>query len=121
VLPTEEQWEYVCRGSTRTLFFFGDDLAPTQQALAALVDYGVKLPRTNRFGLVGLFVGEWCGTKFRKRYDEVTSTDDHVVRGGASVFWPWQGSEWAYCVSAMRMPSSDLIGGMSGARFVCPL
>jgi formylglycine-generating enzyme required for sulfatase activity len=117
-LPTEAQWEYMCRAGTTDLFFFGNDLPSGHDVLAEIVCSNLAKSRANPFGIVGLFVGEWCRDRFRKTYDDLLETPDLVVRGGASVFWPWQDSEWAYCISAMRMPSSDLIGGMCGARFV---
>jgi formylglycine-generating enzyme required for sulfatase activity len=120
-LPTEEQWEYACRGGTETLFFFGDSLPKRRAELSALVGTEIEKNAANPFGLKGLFVGEWCRDRFRPSYDAKRATKDFVIRGGASVFWPWQGSEWALCVSASRMPSRDLVGGWSGARFVVDL
>jgi len=119
-LPTEAQWEYMCRADTAQLFFFGDDL-PDDTLLSELVSGDIAKNRPNPFGLAGIFVGEWCRDRFRRAYNDPAETPDFVVRGGASAFWPWQGSEWAYCVSAMRMPSSDLIGGLCGGRFTLEL
>lgn len=120
-LPSESQWEYMCRGGTSSLFFFGNVLPSTPEALGELVSVGTEKDRVNPFGLAGVFVGEWCRTRFRRTYDDPEETPDFVVRGGASAFWPWQGSEWAYCVSAMRMPSCDLLGAMCGARLIMDL
>jgi len=119
-LPTEEQWECACRGGTQTLFFFGDTL-PEHEELALLVGGDVRRARPNPFGLHGLFVGEWCRDRFRSSYTQSEPTKDFVVRGGGSAFWPWQDAEWAFCVSAMRLPSSDLIGGLAAGRLVLDL
>ncbi|HEY6560414.1 MAG TPA: SUMF1/EgtB/PvdO family nonheme iron enzyme [Polyangiaceae bacterium] len=120
-LPTEEQWEWACRGGTRSLFFFGDTLPEDESLLASFVAPDLRTCKPNPFGLLGLFVGEWCRDHFRPAYDQAPSQNDFCVRGGATVFWPWQGSEWAFCISAMRMPSSDLAGGLCGARLVVDL
>jgi len=68
----------------------------------------------------GLFVSSWCAERFRSSYEpDAPVVGAWAIRGGGSLFWPWQDSgEWAFCVSAMRMPSSDLAAGLSGARFV---
>ncbi len=121
LLPTEAQWECACRGGTRTLFFFGDALPRVKSELAALVDGDLIRSRPNPFGLRGLFIGEWCRDRFRASYEATSASDDFAVRGGGSAFWPWQDAEWAFCMSAMRMPSRDLSNGMAGARLVLEL
>ncbi len=119
-LPTEAQWEYACRGGTETLFFFGDSL-PDEHRLQKLV--GPEMAASNPFGLHGLFIGEWCRDLFTPTYDSPPADEEtFVIRGGASAFWPWQDcGEWAFCVSAMRMPSRDLGNGLCGARLVCSI
>jgi formylglycine-generating enzyme required for sulfatase activity len=108
--PTENQWEVVCRGSTHDqLFFFGDD-TDDEQLLERYVLLDPERWQPNPFGLFGLFAGEWC----RDRWEEVpgltpAECDILAVRGGASLYWPWQGvGEWLWCVSAMRLPSSEI-------------
>jgi formylglycine-generating enzyme required for sulfatase activity len=119
LLPSEYQWEYACRAGRQTLFFFGDELPPARE-LERYVTHHREEAAPNPAGLYGLFIGEWCRDHFRPTYD-TAPTNAWVVRGGASAFWPWQGSEWAFCASAMRMPSTDLIDGLAGARFVVEL
>lgn len=117
-LPTEVQWESACRGGNDDLFFFGDSL-PDDDELEALLTTDWSRSRPNPFGLHGLFVGEWCRDAWRPSHAaEVTDEHVHVVRGGAALFWPWQGSEWSYCVSAFRMPSTDTIDGLACVRMV---
>ncbi len=118
-LPTEYQWEYICRAGTETLFFFGNEL-PHDAQLAPLVSHYIDDAKPNPAGIYGLFLGEWCRDHFRPTYQS-SPTDDWVVRGGGSAFWPWQGSEWVFCISAIRIPSEDLSNGLAGARFVIEL
>jgi formylglycine-generating enzyme len=113
-LPTETQWEYACRATTRTLFTWGDELLPRGDLdkwlrIRFAEGYQGKL-NSNKFGLFGLFTGEWCQDEYRKNYavDAQILTGEHVIRGGGSRFWPWQANEWIWCISAMRMPERDL-------------
>lgn len=120
-LPTEAQWECACRGGTDDLFFFGDTL-PEESELESLVTTDWSRSRPNPFGLHGLFVGEWCRDVWSSSHASAgTDPGVHVVRGGGSLFWPWQASEWAYCVSSFRMPSTDVIDGLAGMRMVYEL
>lgn len=117
-LPTEEEWEHFCRAGTETLFTFGDDLPDTDEELESWLslDFSdpTKLPKNN-FGLYGLFGGEWCLDYFRETYDPEASysTRYYTVRGGGSLFWPWQDQEWIWCMSAMRTSSKDIFFGDS--------
>src|SRR5262245_10321788 len=96
-LPTEVQWELACRASTRTLFFWGNELPAEKAAIAPFAGSDLSIARPNPFGLIGLFIGEWCRDLYRANYDcEPTDGDCYAVRGGASLFWPWQGSEWVF-------------------------
>jgi formylglycine-generating enzyme required for sulfatase activity len=116
-LPSETQWESACRARSQTLFFFGSIL-PEGEELAGYVTPDLSKATPNPFGFRGLFIGEWCRDAWRPGYDVPPDATSRVVRGGASAFWPWQGAEWAFCVSAMRMPSADLVGGCAGARLI---
>ena len=119
-LPSESQWEYACRASTKSLFFWGDSL-PNRDILDSYL--GPDMVQGNPFGLHGLFWGEWCADLFTKTYDgPVVDKNSFVIRGGGSTFWPWQDTdEWAFCLSAMRMPSTDTFEGLSCARLVCDI
>lgn len=99
-IPTEEQWEYACRGGTSTLFFFGDKLPdqPTLEKLLMARFEQLTPAAANPFGLYGMFVGEWCRNRFRPNYSpDAVTEDSYTVRGGGSVFWPWQDAdEWKW-------------------------
>lgn len=120
-LPTEVQWEYACRAGTATLFTWGDNL-PSEEDLAGWLtfDFAAANGKANGFGLHGLYVGEWCLDRFAASYAAVEPGDDapRVVRGGGAFFWPWQDQEWVWCMSAMRLPATDLPDGRCGFRLV---
>ncbi len=123
-LPREVEWEYACRGTTRTLFVWGDELLPEPELDGWLNNnFGGNIPRQcNRFGLKGLFTGEWCLDEYRSNYlpSAPTHPGEYVIRGGGAMFWPWQGAgEWIWCASAIRMPSSGLASDrLCGFRLV---
>lgn len=119
-LPTEAQWEYACRAGSQTLFTWGDTL-PAEDELADWLtfDFAAGNGRANAFGLHGLYVGEWCLDRFRPDYATPAAADaPRVVRGGGAFFWPWQDQEWVWCMSAMRLPATDLPDGRCAFRFV---
>lgn len=117
-LPYEREWEYACRGGTKTLFWFGDTVprAPALERILGLVSPAAA----NGFGLKSLFHGEWCEDPWRPTYQAEPALDrGHCVRGGASRFWPWQDPrEWAGCVSSFRIPSADVGDAGLAARLV---
>lgn len=121
-IPSEAQWEYACRGGTRSLFFFGNEIPSNEELDGILnIDFSALAnSKPNPFDLFGLFSGEWCEDEYRYSYDTCESEKDvYVVRGGGSLFCPWQNSgEWVFCVSAMRMPSTDTYGDMAATRFI---
>lgn len=113
-LPSEVQWEYACRAGTTTIFVWGE--SPYEDAAARWVDLDQAQPSSeinfNNFGLAHLFTGEWCSDIYRSDYSETAKIHEgeHVVRGGAAMFWPWQDAhEWVWCMPAMRMAESGLL------------
>jgi hypothetical protein len=126
-LPQEKEWEYACRAGSETLFVFGNQL-PCDKELEKWLSLDFSEPTAlnkNCFGLYGLFTGEWCQDIYKPNYSssdlEGKDTNTRVIRGGGAMFWPWQGEEWVWCMSAMRMPSTDLIDGRCSMRLVYDL
>lgn len=110
--PTELQLEAAVRGGRKSLFCFGNELpTPADLEIWLSHDLNQSARRPNDFGLTGLFFPEWTCEDFQKSHD-VSATKlkgSKVIKGGGAYFWPWQDDEWVWCISAMRMPSLDLI------------
>ena len=110
-LPTEAEWEVMCRADTGSMYCFGSD--PTLlDRYGWFVDNSGKqtqLPRTLRPNLRGLFdthgnVWEWCHDWYSSRRDvnaenpfgPLSAGSSRVLRGGG---WSYSTS---YCRSANR-------------------
>jgi formylglycine-generating enzyme required for sulfatase activity len=123
-LPSEAQWEYACRASTTTPFYFGEtittDLAnydgdysygsgSTGVYRAELTEVGSFPP--NAFGLYDMHgnVVEWCLDVWHGSYDRAPVDGTAWMTGGASEVRVHRGGAWddepKYCRSAYR--SSD--------------
>ena len=118
-LPTEAEWEYACRGGTRTPFWFGDTISTDQVNYDGNTPYTggkggqyrgetveVKSLPCNGWGLYQMHgnVWEWC-TDWYGDYPAATVTDPagpegegegRVLRGGG-----WGSGGW-YVRSAQR-------------------
>lgn len=121
-LPTEAEWEYACRGGTRTCFHIGENHPPS----VALGDYAwyeanawsasppepyphkVGQKRPNAFGLFDMHgnVWEWCEDTGHSSDYKCAPVDgsawlkgsqDKVIRGGSCL------NSASYCRSAYRL------------------
>ena len=93
-LPTEAEWEGLCRGGTTTRWSHGDDEARLGEYAwydenSGLETHPVGEKKANPFGLYDMHgnVWEWCATPVGSH---------RVVRGGSY----WLGADW--CRSAFR-------------------
>jgi formylglycine-generating enzyme required for sulfatase activity len=99
-LPTEAEWEYACRATTTTPFYFGEtistDLVNHDQKYGQTTDVG-KFP-PNNFGLYDMHgnVWEWCEDGWHKDYRDapndsrswISNDEKHIVRGGSWLYEP---------------------------------
>ncbi len=128
-LPTEAEWEYVCRAGTTTRYHFGDALSPTQ------ANVNNRLERTtlvgscepNAWGLHDMHgnLREWCLDWYDESYYQSSPQSDpkgpargtmRVIRGGYFKGGPGDAG------SAYRLrsdPSQTHVG--YGFRVVCSL
>ena len=124
-LPTEAEWEYLCRAGSATAFangpitdtFCGED--PSLDAIGwycfnapeGREEYGLKVP--NAWGLYDMHgnLWEWCWDGYRLDYEALPDTDpmqaaapgaNRVIRGGS-----WSNLA-RYCRSACRFNTQPL-------------
>jgi formylglycine-generating enzyme required for sulfatase activity/predicted Ser/Thr protein kinase len=93
-LPTEAEWEYACRGGSRTAFASGERLAEGNFAKPNGQPVGVATGNENAFGLFHVHgnVWEWCADRYGKDYYAASPKKDplgpekgehRVLRGGS--------------------------------------
>jgi formylglycine-generating enzyme required for sulfatase activity len=140
-LPTEAEWEFACRGGTKTAFHYGNSLSSAQANFDGTRPYGqadkgpwlnrptpVGSYKPNAFGLYDMHgnVRQCCKDWYKRDYyDESPPRDPQgplsgtarVTRGGS-----WYDAAW-YCRSAFRLatPPGDRINYMQGFRVVLRL
>jgi len=113
-LPTEAQWEYVCRAGTKTAFSFGDDekqlgeyawFDGNAKNLEQGFAHKVGLKKPNPWGLHDMHgnVAEWCSDWYGIKLSGGTDPLGRAAGGSARVF---RGGGWrrslGFCRSALR-------------------
>ncbi|MFG6097333.1 SUMF1/EgtB/PvdO family nonheme iron enzyme [Leptothoe sp. ISB3NOV94-8A] len=127
-LPSESEWEYVCRAGTTTRYFCGDKLTRKQanfhrnQGTTTVV--GIYPP--NPFGLYDMHgnVWEWCQDHWHENYHGALSDGSTWIKDGDSFYRVLRGGSWPYdleyCRSARRdLNQPGLCSNYIGFRAVC--
>jgi formylglycine-generating enzyme len=142
-LPTEAEWEYICRGGPffkkpSPPFYFGNSLSPSQANFDGNYPYGgvakgAYLERTTKVGSypkspLGLYdlhgnVREWCADGYDAEYYKHSPRKDpqgpangerRVLRGGSWYYYGW------YCRAAFRYNDAPGVRSINyGVRVVC--
>jgi sulfatase modifying factor 1 len=146
-LPTEAQWEYACRGGTKTSFYWGKNYDPYPSSLAdsnqldsfaiwtrnsyqeesGSTDYGVHPVATKKSSAFRLYdmsgnVWEWCNDWYGG-YNNDSRTDPTGPEGGSRR--ALRGGGWSSGAMALRSASRggstpDCVGSSIGFRVCLP-
>ncbi|MEL6786265.1 MAG: formylglycine-generating enzyme family protein [Cyanobacteria bacterium J06607_15] len=120
-LPSEAEWEYACRGNTRSPFAYGDTLTSELADYASTYAYASETGAAyrqgttdvaefipNAFGLYDLHgnVREWCADPWHENYHGAPSNSKAWNKGGNQAWRTLRGGSWAnkpsHCRSAHR-------------------
>jgi len=115
-LPSEAEWEYVCRAGTTTPFYFGETITtelanydgnktygsgPKGEYRKETTDVGIFSP--NGFGLYDMHgnVWEWCADLWHGNY-EGAPTDGSAWERGGKDYRVLRGGSWVYDPTVVR-------------------
>jgi formylglycine-generating enzyme required for sulfatase activity len=122
-LPTEAEWEYACRGGTKTPFSYGNDLAVKDANVNNTVRRTSKAGsyKPNGFGLYDMHgnVLEWCSDWYGATVysDKDQGKDPKGPKQGQGKVL--RGGSWNYDVRSCRSASRTWATGTTwGANFV---
>jgi formylglycine-generating enzyme required for sulfatase activity len=137
-LPSEAEWEYVCRAQTSTPFHFGRTITPKLAKYFAqseninstshqkTTQVGSFLP--NAFGIYDMhgLVWEWCEDYDHDDYQDAPSDGSSWVNNGNSEYRILRGGSWDspahLCRSASRFSEmASVTDPKFGFRVVCSL
>ncbi|HTL56879.1 MAG TPA: formylglycine-generating enzyme family protein [Candidatus Limnocylindrales bacterium] len=113
-LPTEAEWEYVCRAGAITRFGYGEDKGATQLGDYAWfsrnsdsMTHPVGTKRANAWGLFDMHgnVWEWCIDRWEDSLPGGTITNS--VRVASSRLRVARGGSWLYDAKACRSANRD--------------
>ncbi len=140
-LPSEAEWEYACRGGTKTPFCYGHTISPDLANYDGTSAYGFgtmgeyrnqTLPVcsfrvANPFGLFDMHgqVWEWCADRWHDNYQGAPHNENIWEAGGDDEFRIVRGGSWfnnpGRCRSAVRGKySPDVWLDQIGFRIVMP-
>lgn len=140
-IPTEAEWEYACRGGTKTPFYFGNIITTDFANYDGKTGYGSKptgkqLKKTtpvdsfppNPYGLCDLHgnVWEWCEDHYSNSYQNKPSDGSAYYSTMQNLPRTVRGGSWSltpdYCRSAKRTSyAPDSQYNFVGFRVVCVL
>jgi formylglycine-generating enzyme required for sulfatase activity len=119
-LPTEAQWEYACRATSRTAYHFGDNLDGTQANCDGNYPFGadVKGPNLKRPSEVGTYassaphpwglcdmhgnVWQWCQDSYDADFYNRSPRVDPLCSDGESEYRVLRGGSWSDVPRACR-------------------
>ena len=124
-LPSEAEWEYACRGQTKTPFHYGSTISTELANYNGEDVYGNGLEGENRqetsdvdrfsaniFGLYDLHgnVAEWCADTWHRNYENAPTDGSPWISGNSKHMRVLRGGSWLHlpgsCRSAQRLKSA---------------
>jgi formylglycine-generating enzyme required for sulfatase activity len=141
-LPSEAEWEYACRGQTKTPFYFGPTITSNLANYKGIFSYGKEQKGEDRhittpvgqfppnsFGLYDLHgnIGEWCADTWHDNYQDAPADGSAWIKNKNEqyrVCSPVRGGAWIAspndCRSASRKSEKrDRTNAYTGFRVVC--
>lgn len=124
-LPSEAEWEYACRGGTRTQFHFGDTITSELVNFAGRYRYGSAptgpdrgktipvgdLAAANAFGLFDMHgnIREWCMDPWHGNYNGAPSDGSVWMKNGDPNYHVVRGGSWLEIPSYSRSASRAML------------
>lgn len=143
-LPSEAEWEYACRGKTKTPFYFGPTITSNLANYKGIFTYAKERKSEDRhittpvgqfppndFGLYDLHgnVSEWCADTWHDNYQDAPADGSAWIKNKNEeyrVCSPVRGGAWIAspqdCRSASRKAEKrDRTNAYTGFRVVCEM